>query len=1568
MVFAALTALFMISLPFVRSMHQARETARNYEAWLQARQDAQSVRSLGFAWLHRAHPFAQAEMARTGNPVWIRDAVNNQMMPLDSPDYDSPWEFDAQRALEMMLLSDAGLRSEPRPVLDVANAHGRLWTSRVTDEQGKINADSATPWLLGNLMGGTLLTQEIKADATSIFVEDGSWLDPENGYIWIDGELIAYKTCTHTGSNWTLGNCQRGLGSSQSAPLPDQSDLGALGLQWQPSPSHFEYRPPQVHTIWSPVVPGVAYKVARCKIEPILQLYTVQAMGLNASTPVPPATINWFKDVDTIRMVADYRKFDGGRAESIAPFLWSDLVRDRVTIYSAGQAPLNFVRPHILARNIGLTPVGAEMPATGSQTVIDVTDNTGINAGSILRLRSDGDQAQGIPPVMEYLMAVAVKDNRIVVDRMPRNRFLQNHAIVEVLDRHPININTASREVLTAVLQGLRINTTDAVSAAEARKVADFIVLRVNDPAGFQPFVDAADFTNFISQNYSGWGLSAVDAQAIVLNATANHDRRLLSPTAPFCYRSFSTYTVESVGMKCAEPLGGGPGIPLAQYAIRDIVTIGAPGLLGLFDQRELPALMDDRNRGYGNGLVIGTRGTLNGRVMGKIELPVKPSGQAGNNNAADVFYVDYGGLGRNWAGSPFRLDTQQGNGTNGRSLGINDGNGRIDLRAGFLGFWIKLDNVDGNTTYFDLSESTFSNRFSLVFDPRRRALVLRVADAGLDHAFMELVFPAEPNGSGSPAFRDGNWYHFIATWKGTPFQQLVAGEHIPMRMSLVIDGMGCTPKNRTEGHTTATYIDNNGNPIEVSTELQNDLPWGQNPIDPSQPPNPWYEVVVVDASNLPAAGIIDVSGEAIEYTVKSGNRLTGTLVPELDPLGNPTGRQIMTGFSRRARGTPRPPTNVPHIAGTPVHPYGYSAFLQREPNGFANTLPATSGNNMQDVGTTTGPLAAGAVNPDDDGNYTNPLAHGPRAGLPSSDVAYAGGGNATEGLELRVTPGTTDDFPQRGYLLVQGNAITAYADDGTGKLMASPPPQPAWEIIYYDGKDTTDTVHAKNSAITYHRFLNLQRNAIPLADASAPAVPNGGHHFANDGNLRIALISWQTSSTNGYNAPTGYVMNKESREVIQYNQFGPGGTGSYFIYNPPDCNAFFSAGNNPLRGQLGTARSPASSGTVSPMLPVFWIAGKAAYQRPVGFGDPITVISGRNGNKVNQDIAGNLPLIVFWERGAGNNQWVTLSDHVATTYDPAVPGTRLLRFPSGELPLNLPPQVSFGGPTPGGAAGATTNGMIDEVEWQGLGAGDFRLVGALPAYSNGQPVSRIQVNAVSSQINREVGVVRIDDELVAYRGVQEVQRTLPNGTVITEYFLIDCERGFLGTPIGNHDHRTLYLNVANARIAKLASTLPQNGGGTFQIAGENPGFPLDNVGFGLAGTDKFNMELVGYRRTGNLFRVSDYRPEGRGLFRGSYGTPIINHGGGRFVPLVMGQPYRYIDRYCDPDVRGNNPQGRMTINTPEQFTVSGAAAAPQARWLRVHWQMANDPRFADIEGQHIEMQLLVKPTTVASW
>ncbi len=377
--------------------------------------------------------------------------------------------------------------------------------------------------------------------------------------------------------------------------------------------------------------------------------------------------------------------------------------------------------------------------------------------------------------------------------------------VIEVEARHPVNINTARREVLAAVFDGLAFVNQPAstIDAATANRLANaFFDKRL-------PRLE--EFLRLLGQQ----GLNPLQYQVVALNAVCPSWAALSSTgTVPFCFKSYDVYTVEG-GATMSNPAGAS----VASRGFREVVSVSPPLPLTLICESQLDfdsmvkTLAVSLNRRDLLGFPYGNRITTYPNILPSpypTAPPSKPPGQAAvalkSQQGANEAYVmavpgvDFRGAsaryyeqdllpgwpsfrarehfdndqeGMKVSGSPFTLGWQRAFTTMPPPSEPPNSAPAPEphVAAGGVEFWARFDSVGSPTTIFDIRERDTTNRLTLRIEGRE--LILTACDgtipgaqnALLDDGTAEIRQPFVPLAD--------TWYHFGAYWQGTRYAQL---------------------------------------------------------------------------------------------------------------------------------------------------------------------------------------------------------------------------------------------------------------------------------------------------------------------------------------------------------------------------------------------------------------------------------------------------------------------------------------------------------------------------------------------------------------------------------------------------------------------------------------------------------------------------------------------------------------------------------------------------------------------------------------------------------------------------
>ncbi|MEW6743689.1 MAG: hypothetical protein AB1486_13110 [Planctomycetota bacterium] len=444
-----LGALLALAVPFSWSMRNHREAAEVSLGRSQVEADVRATIDLVHATLGRSHP----ELDET--PYW-----------------DDERELTADVAELRRLFDLQGGES----------ATQKIWSARTRDVSGLVDLNSASIYLLGNLLGlSAVLTaavgEEVKTE--EIALSDAS-LFPESGILWADGELIGYASRSGNRLREITRAMTTAIFAPPEPPAPSKHRAGSVVV---------DYR------VWLLATYLYNYRV-----------------GVESA-------------LATIEEAANISRF-GEQAFSREEL---DRIRDFVTVN--GRWPT--------ARWINAQALAAELEGGKSQDLL-VANGHHYTAGSIARITSEGD-------VREYGNVVASRPARrgqwrVQLALPVENSVLRDRGVVECLVRHPVNINTAPRQVLLAILENLRVLwdwDNSYIDSGVARDLAERLIAA-------RPFKGVADLDAFLDELVDQQLLHPSQAKAVYLNAFNPQDYLLPSGTAPFVFASAGTFEIEA--------------------------------------------------------------------------------------------------------------------------------------------------------------------------------------------------------------------------------------------------------------------------------------------------------------------------------------------------------------------------------------------------------------------------------------------------------------------------------------------------------------------------------------------------------------------------------------------------------------------------------------------------------------------------------------------------------------------------------------------------------------------------------------------------------------------------------------------------------------------------------------------------------------------------------------------------------------------------------------------------------------------------------------------------------------
>ncbi len=425
------------------------------------------------------------------------------------------------------------------------------------------------------------------------------------------------------------------------------------------------------------------------------------------------------------------------------------------------------------------------------------------------------------------------------------------------------------------------------------------------------------------------------------------------------------------------------------------------------------------------------------------------------------------------------------------------------------------------------------------------------------------------------------------------------------------------------------------------------------------------------------------------------------------------------------------------------------------------------------------------------------------------------------------------------------------------------------------------------------------------------------------------------------------------------------------------------------------------------------------------GQGDVITLVQGKNSDKVLRRIRqqrdlSNAGYAATWINlfADPNINWplnqatyiCAVDDHVSARYAPNTmnnannpnfrfTGTNMLKFPSGELPVNLPTTWQFAGAdprTPEEALGGDHSADFDSFEFRMYNRGDFRLVSDI-LLQDPMEGGEIQVN---TPLPPNLGVVKIDDELIAYRGTEtrtgQFQDPVTGQIVTTTtYHLINITRGVLGSPVQVHAGGTPIMNMASLRVGRPQADLTARDNVLRFTLGEESFKPFGFVRVWDGSPTGADTEVLGYQKYAEtqtqpdpnlpVVRVGTITAgqlldtaHPQALFRGAYGTRA------KAIPqnaLVFDQPVRFPDWFPGfhltddgfGSFHSSDRQGMPGTDSPEISYFQASACFRNAVYTRFRWRVAFEPladmaRHSDSIGARLVIRFKQRGQPLPDW
>lgn len=1401
---ATLMLLLAMSVPFVLTTQFQNASSIAYNNRVRARMGAQSALDHGIAMLTN-----NARGKQFGNWATIqRDTLRTQpdvpYQGYNDPFVDALDEFGYDIAGDIELdypgLSEAGTGVRPGG-FRANDDRAQVWSTRIIDEQGRVNLNTAPPALIGNLLGsGVIANTEGTPASMTITLADGAENFPQGpGHFVVNGVLVSY--IRKLGSSFTgcklAASYKRNLISGQNSPPPiflEDIDIAEQMVQEG-----------------ALVIPVAAWMIAW------------QRLLLTFDEQYPGS----YSTVDQMRTVANLSLLnDDPYSSAVDPARWM-AAREHFTVHSTGPAGNGFYFPQLSRQLLGHVRDDRDRIQSVEISPADVPNpdwlvsgdprasRRGLLPGAQVRLRYGRGKGNA-----EYrqAMAVAALGNGMIqlssLFPLESAQGFDNQPVIEVREITPINVNTASFEVLVANLKGLRRGST-VVGRAEAESVASAIrhLMRDQDtgvrpeqyrklhqellpsfladlPAGklmWGRLRNNGEFFRFLSLLVECEVIEGPIAGVIASQIQAPLDMSSQS-YAPWCYHSYGAWRIDGVATTYA-PVG----VDTARSHMRSTILAGTHQPFE-YEWRDQHILEANMARPQGNIFALYTGESAGRRDFGTIRLPVLLDPHASFAQGPTDIRLgggrSYRPAGRgNFLIEPFEFTD-----------GLGVAREGAWLAAGTMSFWHRWDQgvqFAGRDQYiFDFGERIGTNQMSLMWwengpfegklAAQRPGLVFRVADRTLEPAFTVTRMRPDPDD-----YRPGEWYHYGLHWNGVD----------PGGVAMTVDGLARLGRRGAANSQFQPYAESDqivrrsdGRWVSRTARLATDVPpsLGDNTSDT-------IRVDTTTAGIWPPRGVIKIGDEAIEYTILSADGFAG--------------------LSRGARGTQRPDIEFPdggnYRRGQRVSVWGYSTHVvpdetaPRVPRGGANLSAQLWGNGIYPVGL--GSPSAPA------GNYHAPSLVGPGTGAAK---------------ETGIIPIPLDQgVPELGLWYIRGPAWTGYEPAQEDPSILIPIGSRLQGVAAGDPILTITNVEAEY--VLCRRVSNglqiLQRwneNFLPKEDPANHLTFMGGPIAVRDANgaawpipgQRVQTFSYRMSGSIAILCSILPSVDGEYLDPVSFPWSGGGSNPSttarvqigqgevsadyewieysrilhaegarllaFTVSSQLESRAFMASNqinndnnaNDPsssrqaIMGMIASPHrefneraNPGSDFHVSgstpfhvhtvgrPVTPVFAVRGRVA-----GEGDPVTVLEtpnvGAGGGIITRASQQWVNMFPGTLSPPHYSTLIGINAHLGRAFEAATT-SEVLKFPSraDALPIGIPQNITFGGSQ---LARIQSGGTIDEVRYDRFSPVALRLSDPVTASSN-----TIVVSELGRALPENIGIIRINDEYIGYRIKRPVSR-----------------------------------------------------------------------------------------------------------------------------------------------------------------------------------------------------------------
>ena len=523
----------------------------------------------------------------------------------------------------------------------------------------------------------------------------------------------------------------------------------------------------------------------------------------------------------------------------------------------------------------------------------DVEKGDGFAPGTLVRRVVNGaaQQYARVRSVTQKNQGGAHVRLEVPIDVAPPPPGLSSYIQPEL--KHPININTATTEVLEACVMGICIASgKEAINRQKAELLVQHLL------SGNTVYTDAASLKKSLDRAHEKGLLSAQQRDAVYINATEPNSAKLRTSTVPFCFTSYGSYTIEGTGVVNSEN-----GLQFCRHIDRQLVTLPSPwpGRFLIEHQSGFQSLVDQGLSSRVTTFPIPMGITRYKKNAPSVKLPSPSTGGArldvgqsekhGNvqdewiehcEDEKDPGYRQDGyDIGKR---GPF-IVPERGQGQNGRPLpgrrGNNNNNNNtngVATAPTAVEMWFKPKSV-GQCVFYEQGIDEDRNRVTFSYEASK-GLMVTICDAGLEGTDVssgdwqhlkrppiQYIYPVQ--------LEAGEWYHVAASWK--------TGLHNGQEIRL--DAQPIPPRGEQTVYKPGSKLGS-----DISIEEVNSI-----------------ELDEAENEQFPKAGAVKIGEEIIEYAQRSGNTLQG--------------------LRRGARLS----AAAKHSSGEFVIPFGYSVNLSQD-------------------------------------------------------------------------------------------------------------------------------------------------------------------------------------------------------------------------------------------------------------------------------------------------------------------------------------------------------------------------------------------------------------------------------------------------------------------------------------------------------------------------------------------------------------------------------------------------------------------------------------------------------------